>query len=121
MKLKVLYPEGFRDVSQRECGGTEGRIGYKVNRARASLEFPCVHFPDSFGWDAESCQKVVFQFVTVWLNSKGSLHAEEPGIAFFVAYGKSFMSARNADRSIVLLKQPWPPKPTTEEVGELFA
>lgn len=108
-----MYPnvnvEGQREGSAR------------VNRGRADLGFPCVHFPDSFGWDTECGQEVVFELVTVWLNSKGSLHAEQPGIAFFVAYGKSFMSARNADRSIVLLKQPWSPKPTTEEVGELFS
>ncbi len=55
-------------------GQSEGSA--RANRGRATLEFPCVHFPDSFGWDAESCQEVVFQFVTVWLNSKGSLHAE---------------------------------------------
>lgn len=87
-----------------ECGGTEGRIGYRVNRGRAALEFPCVHFPDSFGWDTECGQEVVLELVTVWLNSNGSLHAEQPGIAFFVPDGELFVKTWDTDRPIALLK-----------------
>ena len=75
-----------------------------MNREGTALEFPCVHFPDSFGWDAESCQEVVFQFVTVGLDRKGPLHAEQPGIAFLVSDGELFVKTWDTNRPIVLLK-----------------
>jgi hypothetical protein len=58
-----------------------------------------------FGRDAERSQEVVLQLVAEWLNGKGSLHAQQPGISFFATDGKLLMEPRNTDRPIVLLKQ----------------
>lgn len=88
---------------------------------RQLRDLSSVNFSDPFGWDTEGCQEVVFQFVTVWLDSEGALHTEEPGIALCIAYWESFVSARNADWPIVLLIQPRATKPTTEEVGEFLS
>src|SRR5688572_25825803 len=88
---------------------------------REVLELSCVHFPNSFRWDTECSEEVVFELVTVWLDGDGSLHTEQPGIALFVANGKLFVKSRNADRAIVLLKQPGASQPTAQEVGQLLA
>lgn len=68
------------------------------------LEFPCVRFPDSFGWDAECGYEVVLELVTIRLDGDGSLHAEQPGIPFFVPDGELSVKTWDADRPIVLLK-----------------
>lgn len=68
------------------------------------LELSCVHFSDSFGWDAERGQEVVFELVTVGLGGDGPLHAEQPGIALFVPDRELLVESGNADRSVMLLK-----------------
>ena len=70
----------------------------------AVLKLSCVHFSDSFGWDAEGGQEVVFELLTIWLNGDGSLHAEQPGIALFVTNRELFVKTWNTDRPIVLLE-----------------
>jgi hypothetical protein len=70
----------------------------------AGLEFTCVDFSDSFRWDTECGQKIVFELVAIRLDGERSLHAKQPGIPLFVPNGKLFVKPRNADRPIVLLK-----------------
>lgn len=69
------------------------------------LKLSCVHFSDSFGRDEECGQEKILKLVAVWLDGDGSLHAEQPGIAFFVPDGKLRVKTWDTDRSIVLLKQ----------------
>lgn len=105
MKINALYPEGCRGVSQR-ADGISRATEQSVPGARRGqvLELSSVHLSDSFGRDAERSQEVVFELITVGLDGDGPLHAEQPGIALFVADRELFMKSWNADRSVMLLK-----------------
>ena len=121
MRIENLYPEGCRDVSQSAWGNPMGTRSDCAGAWREVLELSCVYFSDPFRWDAEGSEEVAFELVTVWLDGDGSLHTEQPSIPLFVTNGKLFVKSRNADRAIVLLKQPGASQPTAQEVGQLLA
>ncbi len=86
-----------------------------------SLDLSRVYLPDSFCRDAEGGQEIILQFGAVWLDGKGSLHAQQPGVAFLVSDRELFVCAGNVDRPIVLLKELRASKPAAEKIGQLLA
>lgn len=93
----------------------------KKGRVARGLDLARVHLPDPLSGDTERRQEVVFQVVTVGLDGKRSLHAQQPGISFLVSDREPFVRPWNADRSIVLLEESWPTQPATEKVRQFLS